>query len=180
MEVITYPKHESICYHPSLLPKHRGASSINWTLISGDQQGGFTIFWCDDGLDTGPILLQKSVDLDPNETIDSVYTRFLYPEGIYAMAEAVNLIAEGKAPKITQPEEGASYEPLLNKKELYKLHLDKMTGAEIHNFIRGCDKVPGAWIKLEGQCVKLYEAKLWRRDLPYDAVEVNIDGKSSA
>ena len=53
--------------------------------MEGDKQGGFSIFWADDGLDTGPILLQKSVDIDPNDTVDTLYNRFLYPEGIKGM-----------------------------------------------------------------------------------------------
>ena len=53
--------------------------------MEGDEKGGFTVFYADDGLDTGPILLQKSVDIDPNETVDSLYNRFLYPEGIKGM-----------------------------------------------------------------------------------------------
>ena len=53
--------------------------------MEGDAKGGFTIFYADDGLDTGPILLQKSVDIDPNETVDTIYNRFLYPEGIRGM-----------------------------------------------------------------------------------------------
>lgn len=55
------------------------------TLMEGDKQGGFTVFWADDGLDTGPILLQRSVDVDPNDTVDTLYNRFLYPEGIKGM-----------------------------------------------------------------------------------------------
>ena len=86
------PKHHSICYHPSLLPRHRGASAISWTLIEGDKKGGFTIFWPDDGLDTGPILLQRECDIDSTDTVDSIYNRFMYPEGISAMAEAVNMV----------------------------------------------------------------------------------------
>lgn len=176
MEVIEYPKHQSICYHPSLLPKHRGASSINWTLIEGDRQGGFTIFWCDDGLDTGPILLQKSVDLDPDETVDSLYTRFLFPEGIKAMLEAVNLIEAGKAPRIVQPEEGASYDPMLNKKELYQLRLHELKGAEVHNWVRGCEKVPGAWIELEGETVKLYGSSLWNGPAKLEGKSLKVTG----
>ena len=142
--------------------------------------GGFSIFWCDDGLDTGPLLLQKSVDLDPDETIDSLYTRFLYPEGIQAMAEAVNLIEAGRAPAIVQPEEGATYDPMLNKPELSKLNLAALTGAQAHNFIRGCDKVPGAWVLIEGRPVKLYGSTLWRKAVPSEkegATTVKIDGK---
>ena len=58
---------------------------LSRTLMEGDKQGGFSVFWADDGLDTGPILLQKSVNIDPNDTVDTLYNRFLYPEGIKGM-----------------------------------------------------------------------------------------------
>lgn len=89
MDIINHPKLQSICYHPSILPRHRGASAINWTLIEGDTKAGFTIFWADDGLDTGPILLQRECDVDPNETIDTLYNRFMFPEGIKAMVRSL-------------------------------------------------------------------------------------------
>ncbi|PNJ83070.1 ALDH1L2 isoform 2 [Pongo abelii] len=85
MDIIDSPKHGSIIYHPSILPRHRGASAINWTLIMGDKKAGFSVFWADDGLDTGPILLQRSCDVEPNDTVDALYNRFLFPEGIKAM-----------------------------------------------------------------------------------------------
>ncbi len=72
IEVINHPKHKSICYHPSILPRHRGASAISWTLIEGDTRGGFTIFWADEGLDTGPILLQRECSVGPNDTVDTL------------------------------------------------------------------------------------------------------------
>ncbi|CAG0903611.1 unnamed protein product, partial [Darwinula stevensoni] len=150
MEVITYPKHQTICYHPSILPRHRGASSINWTLMMGDKRAGFSIFWADDGLDTGPILLQKECAVDPNENVDSIYKRFMYPEGIRAMGEAVNLVAAGKAPKIPQPEEGGTYEAMLNKPELSKINWDQ-PARNLHNFIRGLDSSPGAWTIIDGK-----------------------------
>uniref|UniRef100_A0AAY5EYG2 10-formyltetrahydrofolate dehydrogenase n=1 Tax=Electrophorus electricus TaxID=8005 RepID=A0AAY5EYG2_ELEEL len=149
MTVINYPKHGSIIYHPSILPKHRGASAINWTLIEGDKKAGFSVFWADDGLDTGPILLQKECDVEPNDTVDTLYNRFLFPEGIKAMVEAVQLVADGKAPRIPQPEEGASYEGI-QKKSNAKVNLDQPAEA-IHNWIRGHDKVPGAWAVIQGQ-----------------------------
>ncbi|KAF7495309.1 Cytosolic 10-formyltetrahydrofolate dehydrogenase [Sarcoptes scabiei] len=177
MEVINHPKHRSICYHPSLLPKHRGASAINWTLISGDKEGGFSIFWCDDGLDTGPILLQKSCCINPEDTVDSFYMRFLFPEGVRSLAEAVDLIEKGTAPMIAQPEEGASYDAMLNKKELYRLDLNRLSGKQLHDFIRGCDTVPGAWLKLENREIKLFGSKLWRRKIPsVDVRLIDVDG----
>src|SRR5262249_43922497 len=60
--VLTLPTRGTIQYHPSLLPRHRGPSSINWPIIQGETRTGLTIFWPDNGLDTGPILLQKDVE----------------------------------------------------------------------------------------------------------------------
>ncbi|XP_077307875.1 cytosolic 10-formyltetrahydrofolate dehydrogenase isoform X2 [Lithobates pipiens] len=148
MEVIDAPKHGSIIYHPSILPRHRGASAINWTLMQGDKIGGFSVFWADDGLDTGDILLQKECEVLPEDTVNSIYNRFLFPEGVKGMVEAVRLIAEGKAPRIPQPVEGATYDPM-QKKENAKINWDQPAEA-IHNFIRGNDKVPGAWTEVNG------------------------------
>jgi formyltetrahydrofolate dehydrogenase len=74
-DIYDYPKYGSIVYHPSILPLHRGASSINHTIMAGDKQAGFTVFYADDGLDTGDIILQKCTDVGPNETINSLYGR---------------------------------------------------------------------------------------------------------
>uniref|UniRef100_A0A2P2HYA6 10-formyltetrahydrofolate dehydrogenase n=2 Tax=Hirondellea gigas TaxID=1518452 RepID=A0A2P2HYA6_9CRUS len=178
MEVINHPKHRSICYHPSILPRHRGASSINWTLMSGDKRTGFSIFWADDGLDTGPILLQKECDVEPNDTVDSLYNRFMYPEGITGMAEAVRLIDQGKAPRIVQSEEGATYDAMLNKTHLCRLALDQ-TAQALHDFVRGMDSAPGAWVIMDGKETKLYGSKLWSGGAPSDAREVPIEGLSS-
>uniref|UniRef100_A0A8P4K4X6 10-formyltetrahydrofolate dehydrogenase n=1 Tax=Dicentrarchus labrax TaxID=13489 RepID=A0A8P4K4X6_DICLA len=149
MNIIDQPKHGSIIYHPSILPLHRGASAINWTLIHGDKKAGFTVFWADDGLDTGPILLQRECAVEPNDTVDTLYNRFLFPEGIKAMVESVQLIADGKAPRVPQSEEGASYEGI-QKKSNAKINLAQPAEA-IHNWIRGHDKVPGAWTVIDGQ-----------------------------
>ncbi|XP_032698674.1 cytosolic 10-formyltetrahydrofolate dehydrogenase isoform X2 [Lontra canadensis] len=149
MEIINAPRHGSIIYHPSLLPRHRGASAINWTLIHGDKKGGFTIFWADDGLDTGDLLLQKECEILPDDTVSTLYNRFLFPEGIKGMVQAVRLITEGKAPRLPQPEEGATYEGI-QKKETAKINWEQPAEA-IHNWIRGNDKVPGAWTEACGQ-----------------------------
>lgn len=150
MEVINFPKFKSINYHPSLLPRHRGAAAINWTLIEGDKEAGFTIFWTDDGLDTGPILMKKSCFVEPNDTVDSLYSRFMFPEGIKALEESVHLIRTKLAPRIIQPEEGATYDPILRgKDERTVIDFHKLdTADKLHNFIRGMDKVPGAWTQI--------------------------------
>jgi formyltetrahydrofolate dehydrogenase len=180
MEVINYPRMKTICYHPSLLPRHRGASSINWTLICGDKKAGLTIFWADDGLDTGPILLQEECEVLEDDTVDTLYKRFLYPVGVTAVARAVDLVADGNAPHEPQTEKGATYDPMLNKPELQKIDWTK-TGLEIHNFIRGMDSVPGATcqIKLPGeenyQEVFLFGSSLWRKS-KFEGTEIEIAG----
>ncbi|XP_010773401.1 mitochondrial 10-formyltetrahydrofolate dehydrogenase [Notothenia coriiceps] len=158
MNVIDDPKHGSIIYHPSILPLHRGASAINWTLIHGDKKAGFSVFWADDGLDTGPILLQRECAVEPNDTVDTLYNRFLFPEGIKAMVESVQLIADGKAPRIPQTEEGATYEGI-QKKSNAKVNMAQPAQA-IHNWIRGHDKVPGATTVIDGQTVTLYGSSM--------------------
>uniref|UniRef100_A0A8D0M7A9 10-formyltetrahydrofolate dehydrogenase n=1 Tax=Sus scrofa TaxID=9823 RepID=A0A8D0M7A9_PIG len=164
MDVIESPKHGSIIYHPSILPRHRGASAINWTLIMGDKKAGFSVFWADDGLDTGPILLQRSCDVQPNDTVDALYNRFLFPEGIKAMVEAVQLVADGKAPRIPQSEEGATYEGI-QKKENAEISWDQ-SAEDLHNWIRGHDKVPGAWTEINGQVVTFYGSSLLNSSVP--------------
>ncbi|XP_068955495.1 mitochondrial 10-formyltetrahydrofolate dehydrogenase [Petaurus breviceps papuanus] len=164
MDVIDCPKHGSIIYHPSILPRHRGASAINWTLILGDKKAGFSIFWADDGLDTGPILLQRECNVEPNDTVDTLYNRFLFPEGIKAMVEAVQLVADGKAPCIPQSKEGATYEGIQKKKNA-KIPWDQPAEA-LHNWIRGHDKVPGAWAEIDNQVVTFYGSSLLDGSVP--------------
>ncbi|XP_068611067.1 mitochondrial 10-formyltetrahydrofolate dehydrogenase [Brachionichthys hirsutus] len=164
MSVIDHPKRGSIIYHPSILPLHRGASAINWTLIHGDKRAGFSVFWADDGLDTGPVLLQRECAVEPNDTVDTLYNRFLFPEGIKAMVEAVQLIADGEAPRVPQAEAGASYEGIQRKSNA-KIPLAR-PAESIHNWIRGHDKVPGAWAVIDGQSVTLYGSSLLAGSVP--------------
>jgi len=175
MEVIDKPQHGSIVYHPSILPAHRGASAINWSLMSGDRTGGFTIFYADEGLDTGPILLQKETTIDLNDTVDTFYNRFLYPEGVKSMGEAVRLIANKKAPKITQTEWGATYDPIWRKKSLAEVDFG-MDALSLHNFIRGNDKIPGAWAEVDGQKINLYGCKFIDCNKPVVGTEFPVKG----
>ncbi|MCJ7746292.1 MAG: methionyl-tRNA formyltransferase, partial [Desulfobacterales bacterium] len=99
-KLLTVPSLGTICYHPSILPRHRGASAINWAIIQGDTRTGLTIFWVDKGIDTGPILLQKEIEIGPDDTTGSLYFNALFLMGVEAMVEAVELIKKGKAPRI--------------------------------------------------------------------------------
>ncbi len=154
---IETPTRGAICYHPSLLPRHRGGSAINWALIMGDKETGLSIFWTDDGIDTGPILLQKRVPIDPEDTTGSLYFNRLFPLGIEAIAESVTLIKAGRAPRLVQDESLSTYEPLCNDRVA---RIDwKRPAEEVHNLIRGCDPQPGAYTFYQGKKVRLFDAR---------------------
>src|SRR6516162_6772509 len=97
-EFLNIPTHGSIQYHPSLLPAYRGASAINWPIILGEKETGLSIFWPDNGLDTGDVLLQKKTPISGTDTLGTVYFDRLFPLGVEAMLESVDLVKAGKAP----------------------------------------------------------------------------------
>ena len=179
--VLELPRLGSICYHPSLLPKHRGASAINWAVIEGDSKTGLTIFWVDEGIDTGDILLQKEVEIGPDDTTGTVYFNKLYPLGIEAIVEAVDLIAAGKAPRIPQDHSKATYEPPCDDR-VAEINWSQ-PGRVVYNFIRGCDPQPGATSTFRGEKVKFFNAKYNPRAhsaAPGEIVAVAPEGLSIA
>lgn len=156
--LIEIPSIGTICYHPSLLPRHRGASGINWAIIHGDDRTGLTILWVDKGIDTGAILLQKEVDIEPDDTTGSLYFNKLFPMGIDAVIEAVDLIKSGEAPKIPQDESSATYEPPCDQQHA---GIDwSKPATEVYNLIRGCDPQPGAHSTFAGRKVQFYQASM--------------------
>ena len=156
--LLSIPSLGTICYHPSLLPRHRGASAINWAIIQGDARTGLTIFWVDEGIDTGPILLQKEIEIGPDDTTGSLYFNTLFPMGVDAMLEAVQLIREGKAPRVPQNEPDATYEPPCDDTVA---EVDwKKPARDLYNLVRGCDPQPGAHTNIKGKKVRLYDARL--------------------
>jgi len=156
-EFLTIPRFGSIQYHPSLLPKFRGASAINWPIILGETHTGLSIFWPDNGLDTGDILLQKTTPIGPDDTLGSVYFDRLFPMGVAAMLEAVDLVKAGRAPRLKQDESQATYEGRCTA-ESARIDWAK-PWQQIYNLIRGCDPSPGAWTTHRGQRLQIFEAK---------------------
>ena len=148
----------TICYHPSLLPRHRGASGINWAIIQGDTRTGLTVFWVDKGIDKGPILLQKEVEIKPDDTTGSLYFNVLFPMGVDAMVEAVELIKKGKAPRLPQDESKATYEPPCDDR-VANIDFEK-AAKDVYNLVRGCDPQPGAFTIFRGKKVRFYDARL--------------------
>ncbi len=156
-EILFNPAKGTIQYHPSLLPRHRGPSAINWPIIQGETRTGLSIFWPDKGLDTGPVLLQKEVDIGPDDTVGSLYFDKLFPLGVEAMVESVDLVAEGNAPSLVQDESQATYEGWCRKEDVtidWSLPLN-----EIYNLMRGGDPQPGAVTSFQGKELQLFRAR---------------------
>jgi methionyl-tRNA formyltransferase len=155
-EALNVPKNGSIQYHPSLLPWHKGPSSINWPIIMGRKKTGLSIFWPDNGLDTGPILLQKEVAIEADDTLGSVYFNKLYPLGVEAMMESIELVRDGTAPRVAQDPEAGSYEGWCRKEDV-QIDWSK-PGDEVYNLIRGANPQPGAWTTFNGTEVKVFDS----------------------
>ena len=150
------PRHGTIQYHPSLLPLHRGPSSINWAIIQGDSHTGLTIFRPTDGLDEGPIILRKDTPIGANDTVGSIYFERLFPMGVAAVVEAADLVVSG-ATATVQDESQASYEGWCRSGEAkinWHNHVD-----QIHDLIRGCDPAPAAWTLFKGKKLQLFGAR---------------------
>jgi len=156
-EFLNIPTKGSIQYHPSLLPKYRGPSAINWPIIQGDAETGLSIFWPDNGLDTGDVLLQKTTPIGFEDSLGSVYFDRLFPMGVEAMLESVDLVKAGKAPRIRQDESQATYEGRCGADNA-RIDWGK-PWRQIHNLIRGCSPAPGAWTTLDGKTLQVFEAK---------------------
>ena len=172
--VLNVPTHGTIQYHPSLLPRHRGPSAINWAIIQGDTTTGVTIFWPDEGLDTGPVLLTKEVEITPDDTLGSLYFDKLYPIGVDALLESVDLVRDGKAPKREQNEDDATYESWCGHDQV-EVDWSKPV-REVHDLIRGANPRPGAWTTVEGEEVQVLDADRLDDDpgaAPGEVVEVD-------
>ena len=179
------PTRGTIQYHPSLLPKHRGRSSINWPIIMGETETGLSVFWPDDGLDTGDVLLQKTTPIGPDDTLGSVYFDRLFPMGVEALCEAVDLVKAGVAPRIRQDEAVATYEGPCERDNA-RVDWGK-PWRQIHGLIRGCDPAPGAWTTYGGRGLQLFGSRARpARDIaglggrPGEVVEIADDGVTVA
>ena len=156
-DFLNVPTHGSIQYHPSLLPLYRGPSAINWPIIQGATESGLSIFWPDNGLDTGDVLLQKKTPISADDSLGSVYFDRLFPMGVEAMLESVDLVKAGKAPRIKQDDSLATYEGRCGPDNA-RIDFGK-PWRQIHDLVRGCSPAPGAWATLNGQKLQIFETK---------------------
>ena len=151
------PKHGMIQFHPSLLPLHRGPSSIPWAIIRGRSETGLSIFRPTPGLDEGPVILQKRVAIGPDDTAGSLYFDKIFPLGVEALVEAADLVISGRAHETTQDESRATYEGWVRDAESrisWANHVDF-----VYDLVRGCNPAPGAWTPLGDQKLYLFDAR---------------------
>ena len=177
--VLDIPRLGTFQYHTSLLPLHRGPSSINWPIIMGETRTGLTIFWPDEGLDEGPVLLQKEVEIGPDDTLGSLYFNHLFPMGVAAMLESLDLVRDGNAPRIDQDHGKATYESWCRKADA-EIDWSKPVD-EVYNLIRGTNPQPGAWTTFKGEELKVFDsAKVEATGSPGEVVAVSDEGVAVA
>jgi methionyl-tRNA formyltransferase len=156
-EFCAVPKRGMIQFHPSLLPLHRGPSSIPWAIIRGRSETGLSIFRPTPGLDEGPVILQKRVVIGPDDTAGSLYFDKIFPLGVEALVEAADLVVRGRATETTQDESRATYEGWVREPESRINWANQVDF--VYDLIRGCNPAPGAWTTFGERKLYLFDAK---------------------
>jgi len=175
--ILEAPRLASICFHPSLLPAYRGGSAINWQIINGEKTGGLTLFRPDDGIDTGPVYLQKTIEIGSDDSAGSYYYGRVFEAGIDATLESIELLLAGRAVGRRQDEAQATYEPLCRDEHAV---VDWGRGVQhVHDLIRGCDPSPGAHCRSGEAMVRLYGSHITsrlHRAAPGSVLAISADG----
>ncbi|OPL13991.1 MAG: methionyl-tRNA formyltransferase [delta proteobacterium MLS_D] len=154
-EIIDTPPLGCLNVHPSLLPRYRGAAPINWALIRGETKTGVSIMLMDEGVDSGDVLLQKEVPIEPEDTCGDLTDR-LSLLGADLLLDAVKVVADGTAVPIPQDASAATFAPRLTPETG---HIDWSRPAEeVANLIRGLSPVPGAYSFLRDRKLKIFFA----------------------
>lgn len=156
-EFCNIPKFGMIQFHPSLLPLHRGASAMSWSIVTGKKETGFAIFRPTDGLDEGPVILMKAVPIEEDDTLGDVYFGKIFPMGVAGLVEAAELVVSGMGAAVVQYEPAAGYEGIIRAAESkinWANHVDIT-----YNLIRGLNPAPGAWTSLDGKKLFIYDAR---------------------
>lgn len=154
---VNIPRHGTVQFHPSLLPRHRGPSSISWPIALGQRETGVSVFRPTDGLDEGPVILQKACSIEADETLGELYFNKLFPMGVEAVLEAVDLVTQGRHEERPQDESAASYEGWMHEQES-EIHWGSPVD-HVYNLIRACNPAPGAWTVIKGARVAVFECR---------------------
>ena len=156
-EILEIPRYGCINVHASLLPKYRGASPIQTSILSGDDVTGVTTMYMSEGLDTGDIIDSVETNIGENETASELFER-LAPMGATLLEKTLSNIECGLVTRIPQDESKASYAPILTK-EMAKINFN-MSARCVHKFICGLSDWPCAYCSLEGKKLKVYRSVL--------------------
>ena len=150
------PKQGSTCFHPSLLPLHRGPSAVNWPIIMGSDKSGYSWFYPTDGLDEGDVLLQWECPIDPDDTVINLYFKKIYPSAVDSVLQVCDLYRSGNPPHIQQDESKATYERRCTKKHA-RIDWNKPVG-QVYDLIRGTNPAPGAWTMINGEELSVFDS----------------------
>ncbi|MEM6933207.1 MAG: methionyl-tRNA formyltransferase [Pseudomonadota bacterium] len=173
------PKMGSICFHPSLLPLHRGPSAVNWPIIWGSEKSGFSWFYPTDGLDEGDVLLMWECPIEPDDTVIDLYFKKIYPAGVASVLEVCDLFRSGNPPRMVQDESQATYESWCKKKDAEIVWAKP--APDVYNLIRGTNPAPGAWTLLSGSEIQIFDARRSEAEgTPGEVVSVSEDGVTIA
>jgi methionyl-tRNA formyltransferase len=155
--ILDLPPLGCINVHASLLPRWRGASPIQYAILSGDQKTGVSTMYLDEGWDTGDLILQETLELSGQETGGSLHDR-LAKVGAKCLLETIELIARGEAPRTPQPQEGAIYAPKLDQAlTIINWH---SRAVEIERLIRALNPFPGARTYYQGEQLRLWKSSV--------------------
>lgn len=164
--ILKLPKRGCINVHASILPYYRGAAPLWWVLINGEKKSGVTTMMTDAGMDTGDILLKRTVDIDDDMTMGQLHD-ILSEEGAIVLAETLDKLESGSLVRIPQDNSLASYSPLITK-EQGKIDWNK-SSREIHNLVRGTNPWPNAYTFLENEKLKIWKTSIVYEDSVDDA-----------
>lgn len=155
--ILDLPPYGCINVHASLLPKYRGAAPINWAIIRGEKVTGITTMKMDEGMDTGDMLLKKEVQVDDEDTGETLSEKLSHV-GAELLIDTIRLLKKGELQPVQQDNSQATYAPML-KKEHGKIDWEK-PAEEIRNLIRGTIPWPGAYTTIDGKLLKIHKARV--------------------
>lgn len=160
-EILTMPKYGCINVHASLLPRWRGSAPMQWAILSGDKKTGLTTMQMDEGIDTGDMLLRREVDIEPEDTGESLHDK-LAALGSGLLLETLEQLQRGKLVPQPQKDEDSTYAKMLTK-ELGRIDWN-MDAARIERYIRGLNSWPGAYTRFREKTLKLWKAQVVSKD----------------
>ncbi len=161
-EILDLPQYGCLNVHASLLPRYRGAAPINWAIIQGESITGITIMQMNEGMDTGDILLQREIEIGPEETAGELFER-LKQVGADALADALDRLRAGTLRPVPQDDDRATLAPLLVK-ENGRIRWEQ-SAVEIHDFVRGMSPWPGAFTTIDSRLLKVHRCRVGGGDM---------------